>query len=159
MLAAARRRFRNEDAGIRLYQAAAEALPFTDGSFDMVIAVTVLCFIQDHEPVVREMARILKPGGRLLIGELNRYSSWAAWRRIRGWAGHKLWRAARFRSAPELCRLAAAAGLDVQSVRCAVFYPPCGRAAVALAALDKWLSRRLAHGGAFLVLLAIKNEG
>jgi ubiquinone/menaquinone biosynthesis C-methylase UbiE len=158
MLAAARRRFKSEGAGIRLYQAAAEALPFTDGSFDMVIAVTVLCFIQDHEPVVREMARILKPGGRLLIGELNRYSSWAAWRRIRGWAGHKLWRAARFRSVHELYRLASAVDLEVRSIRGATFYPPFDRAAAAMAALDKWLSRRMVFGSAFLALLAVKKQ-
>ena len=158
MLAAARRRFKSEGAGIRLYQAAAEALPFTDGSFDMVITVTVLCFIQDHEPVVREMARILKPGGGLLIGELNRYSSWAAWRRIRGWAGHKLWRAARFRSVRELYRLASAVDLEVRSIRGAIFYPPFDRAAVAMASLDKWLGRRMVFGSAFLALLAVKKQ-
>lgn len=41
----------------------------------------------------------------LVIGELGRRSSWAAYRRIRGWLGHPTWRAARFRTAFELSGL------------------------------------------------------
>ena len=98
-------------------------------------------------------ARVLKPGGRLVIGELGRYFSWAAWRRLRDWLGHATWRAARFRTARELCGLATNAGL---AVRAAVFYPPIAPAAAALALLDAWLGRRFVTSGAFLALLATK---
>jgi len=63
------------------------------------------------------MARVLKPGGLLVIGELGRWSLWAAHRRIRGWLGNPTWRAVMFRTTKDLRSLAHAAGLDVAEVR------------------------------------------
>lgn len=157
MLETARRCFEAAAVEVHLDEANAQALPFESGSFDIVSAVTVLCFVREPEPVMAEMARVLKPGGRLAIGELGRYSFWAAWRHIRGWLGHPTWRAARFRTAGELRDLAAGAGLGVQTVRAAVFYPPVGLAAAMLAPLDRWLGRWIVNGGAFLVLVATKS--
>jgi 2-polyprenyl-3-methyl-5-hydroxy-6-metoxy-1,4-benzoquinol methylase len=45
----------------------AEVLPYSDHSFDVLIALGLLGNILDDEPVLREMARVLKPGGRLLV--------------------------------------------------------------------------------------------
>jgi SAM-dependent methyltransferase len=152
----ARRRFEAAAVKVCLDEASAETLPFEGDSFDVVSAVTVLCFVHEPEGAIREMARVLKPGGRLVIGELGRYSFWAAWRRFRGWLGHAPWRVARFRTAAELCDLATSSGLAVQTVRAAIFYPPLGSAAAVLAPLDRWLGRHLISGGAFLVLVATK---
>ncbi|WP_407659926.1 class I SAM-dependent methyltransferase [Methylocystis suflitae] len=60
MIAAARRRLENEGAPLRLVDGRAERLPFDDEAFDLVVAVTVLCFVRDDERVVAEMARVLK---------------------------------------------------------------------------------------------------
>ena len=87
MIAAARRRTEIEDTQLHLVEGQAERLPFNDAAFDFVVAVTVLCFVRDAERAIAEMARVLKPGGRLVIGELGRWSLWAAHRRIRGWLG------------------------------------------------------------------------
>lgn len=133
-----------------------EALPFPDAAFDRVLAVTALCFIPDAERAIAEMARVLKPGGLLIIGELSSRSLWAACRRARGWLGHPVWRAARFRSPAELRRLVSQAGLDVREMRAAVYYPPSGAAARLLAPVDPWLGRRTALGAAFIVLSAAK---
>ena len=43
-------------------------LPFSDGFFDLIFHPVSNCYIRDVEPVWRECARILKPGGRLLAG-------------------------------------------------------------------------------------------
>jgi hypothetical protein len=102
------------------------------------------------------MARVLKPGGRVVIGELGRWSLWAAHRRIRGWFGHPTWRAATFRTAAELRGLARAAGLDVVEMRGAVHYPPCGVAARLLAPIDPWLGRQTTLGSAFIAMSATK---
>jgi ubiquinone/menaquinone biosynthesis C-methylase UbiE len=48
----------------------AQALPFEDGSFDGAVLVTVLGEIPDQELALREIARVLRPGGRLVVGEL-----------------------------------------------------------------------------------------
>jgi len=132
----------------------AEKLPFEHGAFEVLLAVTVLCFVQQPDTALREMARVLTPGGRLVLGELGRFSTWAAGRRVRGWLGSTLWRHARFWSRGELAALAARAGLRVLDVRGAVFFPPSGLAARLAAPLEASLTRLHAPGGALLVLAA-----
>ena len=95
----------------------AEHLPFRDQSFDVVTAVTVLCFVEQRSRAVEEMARVLKPGGRLVIGGLGRWSTWAASRRIRAWLGNEFWRHARFTTAYELRTAAIVAGFHVDRLR------------------------------------------
>lgn len=156
MIAAARRRAGIEGVQSRLVEGRAESLPFPDAAFDRVLATTVLCFVRDAERAVAEMARVLKPGGRLVSGELGRWSLWAAYRRLRGWLGHPTWRAATFRTAGELRELLGAAGLDVVEMRGAVYYPPCGAAAWLLARVDPWFGRKTALGAAFIAVWATK---
>ena len=48
----------------------AQALPFEDNSIDGAVLVTVLGEIPDQEQALREIARVLRPGGRLVVGEL-----------------------------------------------------------------------------------------
>lgn len=159
MVAAARRRSEIEVTRLHLVAGRAERLPFGDAAFDCVLAVTVLCFVREAEQAVSEMARVLKPGGRLVIGELGRWSLWAAYRRIRGWLGDPTWRAAMFRTATELRRLVDAAGLHVIEIRGAAHYPPCGIAARLLAPVDLWLGRRTTLGAAFITVSATKPIG
>jgi ubiquinone/menaquinone biosynthesis C-methylase UbiE len=48
----------------------ARELPYDDDSFDAVVLVTVLGEIPDQDAALREMARVLRPGGRVIVGEL-----------------------------------------------------------------------------------------
>ncbi len=50
------------------------ALPFADGWFDLVLCIGVIQLIDDHLPVLRELARVTKPGGTLLVQTLHRGS-------------------------------------------------------------------------------------
>lgn len=156
MIAAARRRAEIEGTQLHLVGGQAERLPFSDAAFDLVVAVTVLCFVRDTERAIAEIARVLSPGGRLVIGELGRWSWWAAHRRIRGWLGDPTWRAAIFRTAAELRGLIGAAGLDVVEIHGAVHYPPCGLVARILAPVDLRLGRRTTFGATFIAASATK---
>jgi ubiquinone/menaquinone biosynthesis C-methylase UbiE len=56
-------------AGVEVIEAGAESLPFGDGEFDTVIATLVFCTIPDPGAALDEVARVLKPGGRMLFLE------------------------------------------------------------------------------------------
>jgi SAM-dependent methyltransferase len=53
----------------RLVTAPAEAIPFPDDTFDTGVAMLVLCTVPDPVAAITELARVLKPGGRLLFIE------------------------------------------------------------------------------------------
>lgn len=156
MLDATRQRAKQQGLTLELAQGSAEALPFKDGTFDVVLAVTVLCLIPDATHAVREMARVLVPGGCLIVGELGRFSLWAARRRVRSWLGARPWRQTRFRSRRQLRALAQAAELQVVALGGAVHFPPVTGLARLLAPMESFLTRIHAPGAAFLALAATK---
>jgi len=56
----------------RVVCAAGEALPFPEGSFDLVLSHEVIEHVQDDRQAVVEMVRALRPGGRLVLFCPNR---------------------------------------------------------------------------------------
>ena len=69
MLRYAREQAAQARVPITLTQAPAEALPFADASFDTAVVTLVFCSVADPARSLRELARTLKPGGRLLMAE------------------------------------------------------------------------------------------
>jgi SAM-dependent methyltransferase len=57
-------------ANLEPRQGDARELPYDDGSFDAAFLVTVLGEIPDQDAALRELRRVLRPGGRLVVGEL-----------------------------------------------------------------------------------------
>lgn len=156
MIDAAKDRAKLHNANITFQVAVAEHLPLPAEQFDIVTAVTILCFVDDAAPVFGEIGRVLRPGGRLVIGELGKWSTWAAGRRIRAWLGSRLWRRGRFRTANELRGLAEQAGLVVRDMRGAIYYPRWSLAARLLSPFDPALGRLTMIGAGFVALSAVK---
>jgi len=60
--------------GIQVILATGENLPFKNLTFDFVLVIVTLCFVENPLSVMKEAGRVLKRGGRLIVGEINRDS-------------------------------------------------------------------------------------
>jgi arsenite methyltransferase len=69
MVASARRTFAEAVSSgmLRVDQGSMTSLPVPDDSVDGIVTVNTLYFVEDLETAIRELARILRPGGRLVI--------------------------------------------------------------------------------------------
>ena len=70
----------HQPPGVPLLAGDALALPFADGTFDAVTISFGLRNIVDTDAALREMARVTKPGGRLVVCEFSH----PTWRPFRG---------------------------------------------------------------------------
>lgn len=70
MLAEAQRRFGNqvEKGNLCLHEATMQRLPLPDGSVDAVVSTNTIYFVDDMGACMSELARVLRPGGRLALG-------------------------------------------------------------------------------------------
>jgi len=66
---------RSRDPEGAYLEAVAERLPFDDKSFDLVVSYLSLIDIPDIHAAIPEMARVLNPGGSLLIANLNSFNT------------------------------------------------------------------------------------
>lgn len=107
MLAGARTR------GIIAVRGVAEALPFRDGVFDLVLIVTTICFVDDALAMLREAGRVLSEDGSLIVGFIDRESPLG-----RYYQDHRLespfYRDAVFFSAAEIWGLLAETGFSAR---------------------------------------------
>jgi SAM-dependent methyltransferase len=93
-----RRRLELEDLHAELRVADAEGLPFADASFDLVYSWGVIHHAPSPARVVREVRRVLRPGGEARIMLYGRHS-WVAWRL---WLRHALARGRPYRTVAEV---------------------------------------------------------
>ncbi len=97
--------------GVSVARAVAEALPFAEAVFDYALLVTTICFLDDARAMVREVARVLRRGAKLIIGLIDRESALG-----RHYVAHQaenvFCRAAKFYSAAEVEVLLKEAGFN-----------------------------------------------
>ena len=63
------RRIQDDGYNAKVLRAPAEDLPFDDDTFDTAVSTLVLCGVDDQPRALRELRRVLRPGGRLLFFE------------------------------------------------------------------------------------------
>lgn len=95
--------------GISVVQGIAEALPFPEHSFDYILSVTTICFVDDVNAMLAEAYRVLRSGGELVIGFIDRNSDLGQ-HYLAHQAGNVFYREANFYSAGEVEQLLHAAG-------------------------------------------------
>ncbi len=80
-------------------------LPFPQNTFRQTVSITALEFIPDGRKAIKELFRVTRRGGTVVVATLNRLSPWAERRREEGRKGHPLFSKAFFRSPEELAAL------------------------------------------------------
>ena len=138
------------------YVGAMESLPFAAASLDAVVMHHALDCAADRRVAISEVARTLRPGGRLLICGFNPYSFWGIrpwWARLRrdAFAG------TRFVSPIRVLDWLAVLGLEIdEPVQYLVYRPPLGVAKTDYRRL-RWLRQQLGRwqipfGGVYVIL-------
>src|SRR5207253_9582664 len=69
MLRRLERKAGEQAPGATVLRAPAEDLPFEDATFDVAVSTLVLCGVDDQPRALRELRRVLRPGGQLLFFE------------------------------------------------------------------------------------------
>ncbi len=108
---------RARSRGVCAVGALGDALPFADQTFGLVVLSATLCFAPDPPALLREATRVVRDGGRVVVGIVPRESSWG--RRYEEWgrAGHPFYSLARLRTVDEVRSLVEGAGLATDRVR------------------------------------------
>ena len=63
------------EVGVDVLLGVAEDLPIADARFDWVLMVTTICFVDDVDRSLREVSRVLRPHGCIVVGFVDRESS------------------------------------------------------------------------------------
>lgn len=131
-----------------------ESLPFKDMSFDGFLCMTTLEFVQDVDAVIKEAARVVRPGGRLVLAVLNAGGPWARARKREG----GLWGQARFFRAADLEALLSPIGA-IRLEYCVHVPPWAGRLPGPLLPFADWLLGRLFPGSGALIGVQVTLTG
>ncbi len=140
---------RDKQASMVLARADAAALPWRDASFDLVLSVTTLEFMTRRQEALQQMWRVLRPGGRLVVGVLNALSPWAWQRRRESRRSETPFSQAHFFAPREFVRLLG--GLGAVQWSSSVFIGPAGQGLHAAWALERLGRAWLKPFGALLV--------
>jgi ubiquinone/menaquinone biosynthesis C-methylase UbiE len=102
----------------------ATSLPIRSASIDLVTIILGLEFMEDPPPALREVRRILRPEGILVLATLAPAGLWNLWRRLKRRITRSIWRDARFLDQAKVRTLLAASGLRCAGAASAVHYLP-----------------------------------
>jgi SAM-dependent methyltransferase len=100
--------------GVEVVEGTAENLPFAEGSFDHALVVTTICFVDSPAGMLAEARRVLRPGGRLVIGFIDRESALGQ-DYLAHQAASVFYREATFYSADEVAQLLRETGFSIST--------------------------------------------
>ncbi|WP_297515254.1 methyltransferase domain-containing protein [Thermococcus sp.] len=144
--------------GLNCVKGDAYSLPFPDESFDLVLSVTMFEFIHEPEKVLREIHRVLKPGGEVLIGTMNGRSLWFLFKRLKSLLIETAYRYARFYTPKELEELLRNAGFEKVESAGVIFFPSFWPFLGLAEKVDKKCYKKCKGLGAFIAVRGEKAQ-
>jgi SAM-dependent methyltransferase len=137
-----------QSKGLFIIRALAEELPFAEDTIDYVLMVTVICFLTDLPMAMKEIRRVLKPEGRLIIGFIDRESHLGKKYELKK-DSNRFYKEATFYSASQVMDVLTTAGFSDFQIGQTLFTEPKD--------MVRCDPVREGHGeGGFVALLAIK---
>ena len=110
--------------GVKAQRATGEDVPYADASFGAVFILFTLCFVESPAKVLSEAVRVIKPGGSVIVGIINRSSAWGSLYQQKKIEGHPIYRHASFYNAAELSAMLKTAGLHAEAATSVLFQLP-----------------------------------
>lgn len=158
MLEIAKEKAKRLSLPINFIEGDMENLSFLNNSFDVVLSVTALEFSEDPVKAVKEFFRVLKPGGKVVIGVLSSQSKWAKKRRQEAQKTDSLYYYAHFFETRELKELLLFVGFKSIKIRTSLFISPNNETKVSRFAnlTENFFSLFTPLNGAFIVGNGIK---
>ncbi|MDP2157240.1 MAG: methyltransferase domain-containing protein, partial [Nitrospirota bacterium] len=111
---------------VRAEKAFGEDIPFKNRMFGGAFILFTLCFAARPEAMVSEAARVLKPGGGLILGIINKTSSWGKFYEQKKTEEHPIYKYATFYSIEEAEKMIVMAGLQIASYSSTLYQSPTG---------------------------------
>jgi ubiquinone/menaquinone biosynthesis C-methylase UbiE len=136
--------------GIKVERAKGESLPFKNESFGAVFLFFTLCFVEEPEMVLSEAKRVLKTGGGLIVGIINRESPWGKLYLKKKGEKHPIYKYARFYSINEVAGMVEKAGMVIEAYSSTLCQPP------SQVPYEKSVHNELIENAGFVCILARK---
>ena len=110
--------------GVSTIRGRGERLPFADGSFGTVFLIVTICFVDDPMAVLQECRRVLRSGGKLILGFVPRESPWGEKYAAEGMRGHPFYSHAHFYTVSQVESMLNEAGFTLEGCLSTLFQPP-----------------------------------
>jgi SAM-dependent methyltransferase len=110
--------------GVNAFLGQGEQAPFQGHVFGTVFLIVTLCFLDSPSMVLRQVDRLLKEGGKLVLGLVLRESPWGRFYQAKKEKGHRFYKYATFYSFEEVGALLEQAGFAIEEVISTLFQKP-----------------------------------
>ena len=110
--------------GARVVLGRGEEPPLKDGSFGAIFFIVTLCFVDSPREILSEAARLLKTGGKIVLGMVFMESPWGQLYQAKKETGHHFYRYAMFYTYAEVEMLLMQTGFSIEKVASTLFQNP-----------------------------------
>jgi SAM-dependent methyltransferase len=113
-----------KNRGARVLLGRGEEAPFKGGSFGAIFFIATLCFIDSPNIILTEAARLLKSGGKVVLGMVLKESPWGQLYQTKKETGHRFYKYARFYNYGEIGMFLMQTGFSIEKVISTLFQNP-----------------------------------